>query len=228
MEGLADRFRARGAGVRSRGGRRPPGRFEGLDEKVLAAARVPTAPGRTFDELEPALRYLRATPGPWAVKTDGLAAGKGVLVTGSWDEAARDVEAKLSGQAFGDAGRRVLVEEALSGQEISVIAVVRRPAGLPARRAQDYKRVGDGGPGPIPAGWGLFAGAVSPPPRSWARSWNGPFCRPCTPCPNGPLTTAAPCTPGSCSPRTAPRSSSSTSASVTPRLKRCCPAGTAM
>jgi phosphoribosylamine--glycine ligase len=158
VEGLADRIRGRGGLVFGPGA--DGARLEGSKawmKEVLVAARVPTAESRTFDDLEPALRYLGAVPGPWAIKTDGLAAGKGVLVTGSREEAARDVEAKLSGRAFGDAGRRVVIEEALSGREISVIAVCDGRRAYPLDCAQDYKRLGDAGTGPNTGGMGAYS-----------------------------------------------------------------------
>jgi phosphoribosylamine--glycine ligase len=158
VEGLADRIRGRDGLVFGPGA--DGARLEGSKawmKEVLVAARVPTAEWRAFDDPEPALRYLRAQPGPWAIKTDGLAAGKGVLVTGSLDEAGRDVRAKLSGEAFGEAGRRVVIEEALSGQEISVIAVCDGRRAYPLDCAQDYKRVGDGGTGPNTGGMGAYS-----------------------------------------------------------------------
>src|SRR5206468_9685827 len=80
-------------------------------KEVLADAAVPTARYGSFTDVGEALEFLKTLPGPFVVKTDGLAAGKGVLVTGSLDEAAEDVRAKLSGSAFGEAGRRVVIEE---------------------------------------------------------------------------------------------------------------------
>ena len=82
------------------------------------------------------------------MKTDGLAAGKGVLVTESLAEADDDVRAKLSGDAFGDAGRRVVIEEGLTGPELSVLAVCDGTRAVPLAPAQDFKRVGDGDAGP--------------------------------------------------------------------------------
>jgi phosphoribosylamine--glycine ligase len=158
VEGLADRIRGRGGLVFGPGA--DGARLEGSKawmKEVLVAARVPTAGSRAFDDIGPALSYLRALPGPWAIKTDGLAAGKGVLVTGSRDEAVADVRAKLSGAAFGDAGRRVVIEEALSGPEISVIAVCDGRRAYPLDCAQDYKRVGDGGTGPNTGGMGAYS-----------------------------------------------------------------------
>ena len=155
VNGLADRIRARGGLVFGPGA--DGARLEGSKawmKDVLVAARVPTAASRVFGDPAPALQYLRSVRGPWAVKTDGLAAGKGVLVTASLAEASRDVEAKLSGEAFGDAGRRVVVEQALSG-EASVIAICDGHNAYPLAAAQDFKRVGDGGAGPTPVVWAL-------------------------------------------------------------------------
>ena len=158
VEGLADRIRARGGLVFGPGA--DGARLEASKawmKELLFSARVPAAASQVFDELGPALQYVRATDGPWAIKTDGLAAGKGVLVTESLDEAEKDLEAKLSGRAFGDAGRRVLIEEALTGEELSVIAVCDGRRAYPLAAAQDYKRLGDGGTGPNTGGMGAYS-----------------------------------------------------------------------
>ncbi len=158
VEGLADRVRARGGLVYGPGA--DGARLEGSKawmKDLLFAARVPAAASRTFSEEGPALEHLRTLPGPWVVKTDGLAAGKGVLVTTSRQEAERDIKAKLSGRAFGDAGRRVVVEEALSGLEVSVHAVCDGRRAYPLAAAQDYKRVGDGGTGANTGGMGCYS-----------------------------------------------------------------------
>jgi phosphoribosylamine--glycine ligase len=158
VDGLADRVRGRGGLVFGPGA--DGARLEGSKawmKEVLASARVPTAAYQAFDEAGPALAYLRAVPGPWAIKTDGLAAGKGVVVTADPAEAAADVQAKLSGKAFGDAGRRVVIEEALSGPELSVIAVCDGHRAYPLAAAQDYKRLGDGGTGPNTGGMGAYS-----------------------------------------------------------------------
>jgi phosphoribosylamine--glycine ligase len=158
VDGLADRLRARGGLVFGPGA--DGARLEGSKawmKDVLVAARVPTAASQVFSAPEPALRHLRAVPGPWAIKTDGLAAGKGVLVTGSLTEATKDVEAKLSGRAFGDAGRRIVIEEALSGEELSVIAICDGRNAYPLAVAQDFKRVGEGGTGPNTGGMGAYS-----------------------------------------------------------------------
>jgi phosphoribosylamine--glycine ligase len=118
---------------------------------------VPTARYGRFDAVEPAVAFLRELPGPYVVKTDGLAAGKGVLVTPSLAEAEADVHDKLTGASFGAAGATVVVEEAMEGPEVSVFAVCdgHRAVLLPA--AQDFKRVGDGDRGPNTGGMGAYS-----------------------------------------------------------------------
>ena len=158
VDGLADRLRAQGKLVFGPGA--DGARLEGSKawmKEVLAEAGVPTARHRAFTEVEPALAYLRTLPGLYVVKTDGLAAGKGVFVTESLDEAADDVRAKLSGASFGPAGRRVVVEEGLTGPELSVLCVCDGDRGVPLAPAQDFKRVGDGDVGPNTGGMGAFS-----------------------------------------------------------------------
>src|SRR2546423_14846507 len=113
-------------------------------KQVLVHDGVPAARDGTFDDAGSALEFLKALPGPYVIKTDGLAAGKGVLVTESLDEAAEDVRAKLSGSAFGDAGRTVVVEEGLSGPELSILAVCDGTKAVPLAPAQDFKPAHDG------------------------------------------------------------------------------------
>jgi phosphoribosylamine--glycine ligase len=158
VSGLADQLRAAGHAVLGPGA--DGARLEGSKawmKEVLVAAGVPTARHGAFVEVDAALRFLKELPGPWVVKTDGLAAGKGVLVTSDPDEAADDVRSKLSGASFGDAGRVVVIEEGLVGSELSVLALCDgdRAVALPA--AQDYKRVGDGDVGPNTGGMGAFS-----------------------------------------------------------------------
>jgi phosphoribosylamine--glycine ligase len=126
-------------------------------KQVLVDAGVPTARHGAFTEVGPAVEFLKSLPGPYVVKTDGLAAGKGVLVTHSLDEAAEDVAAKLSGAAFGEAGRTVVVEEGLVGPELSILAVCDGRRAVPLAPAQDFKRVGDGGAGPNTGGMGAYS-----------------------------------------------------------------------
>ncbi len=158
VDGLADRLRAAGRLVFGPGA--DGARLEGSKawmKEVLQEAGVPTAAYGAFTDVDPALAFLRTLPGPWVVKTDGLAAGKGVLVTDSFDEAAADVVAKLSGQAFGDAGRRVVIEEWLDGPELSLLCVCDGRTAVALAPAQDFKRLADGDAGPNTGGMGAYS-----------------------------------------------------------------------
>ncbi len=165
VEGIADRLRAAGALVFGPGAE--GARLEGSKawmKDLLAGAGVPTARYGSFADEGPALEFLRSLPGPWVVKTDGLAAGKGVLVTADRALAERDVREKLSGEAFGDAGRTVVIEEFLEGTELSLMAICDGRTALPLAPAQDFKRVGNGDSGPNTGGMGAFSpvpGAVA-------------------------------------------------------------------
>jgi phosphoribosylamine--glycine ligase len=158
VDGLADRLRSRGCRVFGPGadGARLEG-SKGWMKEILHSAGVPTARYGTFDDRRRASEFLRSLPGPYVVKTDGLAAGKGVFVTTDLDEAIDDVAAKLSGSAFGDAGRTVVIEEGLSGPELSVLAVCDGRRAVPLAPAQDFKRVGDGDRGPNTGGMGAYS-----------------------------------------------------------------------
>jgi phosphoribosylamine--glycine ligase len=158
VDGLADRLRRAGRLVFGPGA--DGARLEGSKawmKDLLAAAAVPTARYGSFADATAALGFLRTLPGPWVVKTDGLAAGKGVLVTGRLDEAEDDVRAKLSGESFGDAGRTVVIEEGLTGPELSVLAICDGTRAVPLAPAQDFKRVGDGDTGPNTGGMGAYS-----------------------------------------------------------------------
>ncbi|MGH9006666.1 MAG: phosphoribosylamine--glycine ligase [Acidimicrobiales bacterium] len=162
VDGLADRLRARGMTVFGPGA--DGARLEGSKtfmKAVLAEAGVPTARYGSFEDAGAATRFLAELPGPFVVKTDGLAAGKGVLVTDSRAEAEADVAAKLSGRAFGEAGRRVVVEEGLVGFECSIHAVCDGTRVVPLAAARDYKRAFDGDGGANTGGMGCY----SPPPE---------------------------------------------------------------
>ncbi|MGH2475694.1 MAG: phosphoribosylamine--glycine ligase, partial [Candidatus Limnocylindrales bacterium] len=158
VDGLADRLR--GAGRLVFGPGADGARLEGSKawmKDLLAAAAVPTARYGSYADAAAALGFLRTLPGPWVVKTDGLAAGKGVLVTARLDEAEDDVRAKLSGESFGDAGRTVVIEEGLAGPELSVLAICDGTRAVPLAPAQDFKRVGDGDTGPNTGGMGAYS-----------------------------------------------------------------------
>ena len=160
VEGLADRLRAGGALVFGPG--RDGARLEASKawmKEVLVAAGLPTAAHRSFgaDEVGAALAFLRTLPGLYVVKTDGLAAGKGVLVTDSLAEADDDVRSKLSGSSFGDAGRRVVIEEGMSGPEVSLLCLCDGHEVVPLASAQDYKRLGERDEGPNTGGMGAYS-----------------------------------------------------------------------
>ena len=158
VDGLADRLQERGRLVFGPGA--DGARLEGSKawmKEVLVQAGVPTARHGTFDDVGSAVEFLKTLPGPYVVKTDGLAAGKGVLVTESLDEAAEDVRAKLSGSAFGEAGRTVVIEEGLAGPELSILAVCDGFNAVALAPAQDFKRALDGDAGPNTGGMGAYS-----------------------------------------------------------------------
>jgi len=163
VDGLADRLRASGRLVFGPGEK--GARLEGSKawmKALLEEAGVPTARYGAFDRLEPAVAFLRTLPGLYVVKTDGLAAGKGVLVTESLAEAVDDVRDKLSGASFGAAGRTVVIEEGLSGPELSVLAVCDGARAVGLAPARDHKRLGEGDRGPNTGGMGAFSPVTGP------------------------------------------------------------------
>ena len=160
VDGLADRLRARGRLVVGPG--RDGARLEGSKawmKEVLARAAIPSARFESFgaDEVPQAISFLKSLGAPYVIKTDGLAGGKGVLVTPDLDEAIYDLEGKLSGETFGTAGTRVVVEEFLDGPELSVMALCDGSRVFGLQPAQDYKRVGDNNLGPNTGGMGAYS-----------------------------------------------------------------------
>ncbi len=158
VAGLADDLRAQSKLVFGPG--RQGARLEGSKDfmkEIAAAAKVPTAKYATFTAIEEAISYLKNKEGPYIIKTDGLAAGKGVLVTSDLDAAVDDVRAKLSGQSFGQAGTKVIIEDFLSGREVSVLAIVDGSRAILLPAAADHKRLNDGDLGPNTGGMGAFA-----------------------------------------------------------------------
>jgi phosphoribosylamine---glycine ligase len=165
VAGIVDRFRA--AGLRIFGPTAAAARLEGskaFAKDFLARHGIPTAHYAVFTELDPALAHLRAVGAPIVVKADGLAAGKGVIVATTLDEAETAVRDMLAGNAFGAAGARVVIEEFLDGEEASFISMVDGQHALPMATSQDHKRVGDGDTGPNTGGMGAYSPApvVSP------------------------------------------------------------------
>ena len=163
VDGLADRLRADGRLVFGPGA--DGARLEGSKawmKDLLAEAAIPTARHGTFSREAPAAAFLATMTPPYVVKTDGLAAGKGVVVTESIDEALEAVRDYLSGDAFGDAGRCLVIEEGLVGPELSVLAVCDGHRAVALAPAQDFKRLADGDDGPNTGGMGAY----SPVPES--------------------------------------------------------------
>jgi phosphoribosylamine--glycine ligase len=174
VEGLADRLRAQGKTVVGPGA--DGAQLEGSKaymKEFLAAAGVPTAAFGTFHDEEGALAFLRTLRPPYVIKTDGLAAGKGVLVTDDFELACADVREKLSGTAFGDAGTTIVIEEGLAGEECSLLFLCYGDSALPLVPAQDFKRVGDGDRGANTGGMGAFAPMESMGPEqvTWVLSF---------------------------------------------------------
>jgi len=158
VDGLADRLRA--AGRLTFGPGADGAQLEGSKawmKQVLVEAGVPTARHGVFSSAGLAADFLDELAPPFVVKTDGLAAGKGVLVTDSLAEAKADVAAKLSGEAFGTAGLTVVVEEGLTGPELSLLCVCDGKRAVPLAPAQDFKRLLDGDDGPNTGGMGAYS-----------------------------------------------------------------------
>ena len=161
VNGLADELRASGHYVFG------PGTDGALLEASKAwmkdlvhAAGVPTAGYALFEEnqMEEVAGFLLTLEPPYVVKTDGLAAGKGVLVTDDYEEAVSDARNKLSGVSFGDAGRRIVIEEGLAGPELSLFAFCDgQQAVLIPTSAQDHKRLRDDDCGPNTGGMGCYS-----------------------------------------------------------------------
>ena len=151
IQGLADQLRA--AGKRVFGPGADGARLEGSKawmKEVLSAAGIPTARHGTFTSLSPAVEFLSSLPGPFVVKTDYLAAGKGVTVTPSFDEASADVWEKLQHGA-------VVIEEAMKGPEVSLLCVCDGKRAVPLAAARDHKRVRTGDIGPMTGGMGAYS-----------------------------------------------------------------------
>ena len=160
VAGLVDRFEE--AGLRCFGPRAEAARLEGskaYTKDFLARHRIPTAAYGNFTELAPALDYIRERGAPLVVKADGLAAGKGVVVAHTVEaaeEAARDM---LQAGAFGGAGRRIVVEEFLQGEEASFIVITDGRHILPLATSQDHKARDEGDTGPNTGGMGAYSPA---------------------------------------------------------------------
>ena len=170
VAGVVDRFRA--AGHRVFGPTAAAARLEGskaFAKDFLARHGIPTAHYAVHTEVDAALAYVRDKGAPIVVKADGLAAGKGVVVAMTLEEAETAVRDMLSGNAFGEAGARVVIEEFLEGEEASFISIVDGKTALPMATSQDHKRVGDGDTGPNTGGMGAYSPAPVVTPEVHAR-----------------------------------------------------------
>ena len=160
VDGIVDYFNERN--LRCFGPSQGAAQLEGskaFTKDFLARHNIPTAAYQNFTEVEPALAYLREQGAPIVVKADGLAAGKGVIVAETLDQAEEAVRDMLSGNAFGEAGCRVVIEEFLDGEEASFIVMVDGKNIVPMATSQDHKRVGDGDTGPNTGGMGAYSPA---------------------------------------------------------------------
>ena len=161
--GLADALRA--AGIPAFGPGAAAARIEAskvFAKEVMVAAGVPTAPSRAFTDLAATLRYIAGHAEPLVVKASGLAAGKGAVVCASRADAAATARAMLADGSLGEAGREVVIEEYLSGEELSVLALTDGRQLLVLPPAQDHKRLGESDTGPNTGGMGAYC-PVAPP-----------------------------------------------------------------
>jgi phosphoribosylamine---glycine ligase len=162
--GLADRLRE--AGIDVFGPSAAAARIEGskaFSKEFMARHGIPTAAFRVFDDAGEAARYLLSEEAayPLVVKADGLAAGKGVVIAQDPESAVDAAQSMLSGRAFGEAGRRIVVEEMLRGRETSFFVLTDGTTHLELAPCQDYKRVGNGDSGPNTGGMGTYS------PSAW-------------------------------------------------------------
>ena len=160
MNGLVDELES--AGIRAFGPRANAAEIEGsksFAKDLMKKYGIPTARYEVFTEAEPARAYIRREGAPIVVKADGLAAGKGVIVAMSEQEALDAVNAIMEGNSFGDAGARVVIEEFMEGEEASLLAFTDGKTIRPMISAQDHKRAFDGDQGPNTGGMGTYAPA---------------------------------------------------------------------
>ena len=160
--GLVDRLDA--AGIRGFGPHADAAMLEGSKgfmKDLCARHGIPTAAYGRFTDADAAKAYIREQGAPIVVKADGLAAGKGVTVAHSVDEALAAVDQAMNDKAFGAAGAELVIEEFLPGEELSFFALVDGESALPLAGAQDHKAVGDGDTGPNTGGMGAYSPAPS-------------------------------------------------------------------
>jgi phosphoribosylamine--glycine ligase len=150
------------AGIPAYGPRADGARLEAskiFTKQILLKYGIPTAPAGFFSEVKPALDYLGTRPVPIVVKADGLAAGKGVVVAQTKEEAEAAVRDMLEGGKFGNSGSQILIEDCLYGEETSILVVVSGKDYVILPTSQDHKRAGDGDTGPNTGGMGTYSPA---------------------------------------------------------------------
>ena len=160
VAGIVDEFKKRN--LKIFGPTKAAAQLEGsksFTKDFLMRHNIPTAKYKNFTDVNEALSYLDSVEIPVVVKADGLAAGKGVIVAQTKQEAKDAVKDMLSGNAFGEAGCKVVIEDFLSGEEASFIVMVDGKNVLPMATSQDHKRVGDGDQGPNTGGMGAYSPA---------------------------------------------------------------------
>ena len=168
--GIVDTFRE--AGLRVFGPTARAARVEGskiFAKELMSHYNVPTAPYRIFDNADEAAEYVKRVGAPIVVKADGLAAGKGVIVCATEDEALAAVDRTMRQHAFGKAGDRVLVEKKLEGEEVSVLAFVSGESFVLMESSQDHKPIFDGDKGPNTGGMGAYSPAPIVDRLAWER-----------------------------------------------------------
>jgi len=168
--GVVDRFRA--AGLRCFGPVQAAAQLEGskvFAKDFLARHKIPTAAYGCFTDATAAEAFIREMGAPIVVKADGLAAGKGVIIAETMDDAIAAVRDMLAGNVFGEAGHRVVVEEFLQGEEASFIVMADGAHILALATSQDHKRIGDGDTGPNTGGMGAYSPAPVVTPEIHAR-----------------------------------------------------------
>ena len=160
VAGIVDRFQA--VGLNCFGPRAVAAQLEGSKtfcKNFMARHQIPTAEYQTFTETDSAIQYIQEKGAPIVVKADGLAAGKGVIVAQTESEAIAAVHDMLAGNAFGEAGHRVVVEEFLYGEEASFIVIADGKTALPMATSQDHKALNNGDLGPNTGGMGAYSPA---------------------------------------------------------------------
>jgi len=160
VNGIVDRFSV--AGLACFGPGASAAQLEGsksFAKDFMARHGIPTAAYGKFTEVEPAIEFIRSQGAPIVIKADGLAAGKGVIIADSTTQAEAAVLDMLAGNAFGEAGHRVVIEEFLEGEEASFIVMADGHHILPLATSQDHKAMGDGDTGPNTGGMGAYSPA---------------------------------------------------------------------